>query len=122
MAVGFFEGDAGLIQFTDEKVKDPRILRLAAKIRYVIDPNNEYPDNYSGHMKVTFRDGAVKEMRQPHMRGGVREPLTRDELMGKFRSNVAYGGWPADLGERLLEFCIDVGGKPDLSDLKAFRV
>lgn len=121
MAVGFFEGDAGLNQFTDEKVKIPKILKLSSKIHYVIDPKNEYPDNYSGHIKVTFKDGSVKELRQPHMRGGVKEPLTRDELIAKFFSNVAYGGWPRELGEKLLDFCVHIEKRKNLREMKMFR-
>ena len=121
MAIGFFERSAGLEQFTDEKVKDPGVLKLAGKIRYVIDPDNEYPDNYSGHIKVTFNNGEVVELRQPHMRGGKREPLSREELIRKFRSNVAYGGWPAGLGEKLLDFCLNIESRNDLGELRQFR-
>jgi len=121
MAVGFFEGDAGLNQFTDEKVKIPEILKLSSKIRYVIDPENEYPDNYSGHIKVTFKDGSIKELRQPHMRGGVKEPLTREELIAKFHSNVSYGGWTRELGEKLLDFCIHIEKRKNLGEMKVFQ-
>jgi 2-methylcitrate dehydratase PrpD len=122
MAVGFFDGDAGLDQFTDEKAADPRILALCRKISYVIDPENEYPDNYTGHIRVTFKDGTVQELRQPHMRGGRKEPLTREQLVAKFRTNVAYGGWPAEIGEELLDFCVRIGGAKDLSALATFRI
>lgn len=121
MAVGFFEGDAGLTQFTDDKAHDERILRLTRKISYVIDPDNEYPVNYSGHIRVTMKDGSVHELRQPHFRGGVREPLTRDEIVAKFRANVLYGGWPAERGERLLAFCEGLAEAPNLGGLAAFR-
>lgn len=122
MAVGFFDGDAGLDQFTDAKAKDPKILELCRKISYVIDPENEYPDNYTGHIRVTFKDGTVKQLDQPHMRGGRREPLTREELIAKFRANIVYGGWPAETGMELLEFCLTIADAPDLSGLAAFRV
>ncbi len=122
MAVGFFDGDAGIDQFTDARAKDPKVLKLCRKISYVIDPDNEYPDNYSGHIRVTMKDGAVRELRQPHMRGGRKEPLTREELVTKFRANVAYGGWPAELGEELLDFCVSLPQAKDLSGLAAFRV
>ncbi|HEV7252737.1 MAG TPA: MmgE/PrpD family protein [Mesorhizobium sp.] len=121
MAVGFFDGDAGLAQFTDAKARDPRILELAAKISYVIDPQNEYPRNYSGHIRATLRDGSVRELRQPHFRGGVREPLTRDELIDKFRGNVAYGGADAAFGERLLQFCLRIEDCADMRELGRFR-
>jgi len=122
MAVGFFDGDAGIDQFTDAKAKDPRVLELGRKISYVIDPDNEYPDNYTGHIRVTMKDGSVRELRQPHMRGGRKEPLTREELVTKFRANIAYGGWPAELGEELLDFCITLADAKDLSRLASFRV
>jgi 2-methylcitrate dehydratase PrpD len=122
MAVGFFDGDAGLDQFTDARAQDPEVLALCRKISYVIDPHNEYPDNYSGHIRVTFKDGSVRELRQPHMRGGWKEPLSREELVEKFRANIAYGGWPAEIGEELLDFCLTIETAPDLSGLASFRV
>lgn len=121
MAISFFEGDAGLEQFTDDKVHLSEVLELAAKIRYRIDPHNEYPRNYSGHTRVTFRDGSVREWRQPHFRGGVKEPLTRDELIKKFRGNIAYGGLSVDYGEALLQFCLTIVDAADLSGLARFR-
>ncbi len=122
MAVGYLEGDAGLGQFTDSKAKDPRILGLASKIRYVIDPNNEYPRNYSGHIRATLDDGTVREYRQPHFRGGKREPLTRDDLIAKFRGNIAYGGLNSDFSDRLLAFSQDVRKCTDMRLLSQFRV
>jgi len=121
MAVGFHEGDAGLAQFTDEKAKDPRILALARKITYVIDPDNEYPRNYSGHIKVTLKSGEVVELRQPHMRGGRHEPLGDDEIVAKFFSNAAHGGWSRAQAEDLLAFCQSLAEHKDLSGLSRFR-
>lgn len=122
MAVGFFDQAAGLEQFTDEKAKDPRILSLARRISYVIDPHNEYPVNYSGHIRVTMRDGRQIELRQPHMRGGKREPLTRDELVGKFHRNALYGGWRESDATGLLDFCLTIGEQADLSALGKHRI
>jgi 2-methylcitrate dehydratase PrpD len=121
MAVGFFDRAAGLEQFTDEKARDPRTLALARRITYVIDPKNEYPVNYSGHIRVTLRDGGVREYRQPHFRGGMREPLTRDELIAKFRGNIAYGGLDATFADALLDFCLSIETTPNMSALGQFR-
>jgi 2-methylcitrate dehydratase PrpD len=122
MAVGFFDRAAGLEQFSDEKARDPRILALAKRISYVIDPDNEYPVNYSGHIKVTLRDGNVVELRQPHMRGGRREPLSREELIRKYHDNAVYGGWQRPDAERLLDFCLHIADQQDLGGLKAARI
>lgn len=122
MAVGFFDRAAGLEQFTDEKARDPRILALAGRIRYVIDPANEYPANYTGHLRVSLRGERTVELRQPHMRGGKREPLSRDELVRKFHGNAQYGGWIDADARRLLSFCLDIVRQPDLSGLSRFRI
>ncbi|NNU80177.1 MmgE/PrpD family protein [Halovulum dunhuangense] len=121
MALGFHEGDAGLAQFDDAKVLDPKLLSLAGKIRYEIDPENPYPRNYIGHMRVTLKSGRVLEYFQPHMRGGQHEPLPEAEILAKFRSNAAHGGWDAGRAERLLDFCQTLADRPDLSAMTDFR-
>lgn len=121
VAVGFLEGDAGLAQFTDEKIADPDILSLAAKIRYEIDPDNPYPASFTGHLRATLNDGTVHEITRPHLRGGSKQPLSREELVRKFAGNVAFGGWPKERGERLLGFCETLGEAGDLSALAEFR-
>ncbi|MGH1478741.1 MAG: MmgE/PrpD family protein [Geminicoccales bacterium] len=121
MALGFYEDDAGLAQFDDAKTREPHLLALAQKISYRIDPDNEYPKNYSGHLKVTLKSGEILIYDQPHMRGGMYEPLTRDEIVQKFFSNVAYGGWPEGRARALLDFCDDLNNAADISTLSAFR-
>ena len=116
MAVAFLEGDAGLAQFTEEKVKDRAVLALAAKINFVVDPQNEYPKNYSGHLRATLTNGEVIALDQPHLRGGSRDPLSRAELEHKFRQNTAFGGWSAERSEKLLAFA---GALPKQRDLSA---
>ncbi len=93
IAAGFVRGNVGLSDFTDAAVHDPAVLALAAKVRYAIDPQNPYPKNFTGHIRLTLRDGTVVEERQPYMRGGAQEPLTRADIEGKFRLNAKHGGW-----------------------------
>ncbi|HYM03711.1 MAG TPA: MmgE/PrpD family protein [Stellaceae bacterium] len=94
VATAFVTGDIGLASFGDATLADPRIRTLAGRTRFVVDPANPYPAEYTGHARVTLRDGRVIEERQPHLRGGVHEPLSRAEIEGKFRANAAHGGWP----------------------------
>jgi 2-methylcitrate dehydratase PrpD len=102
VAVAFITGGAGLAAYTEETVRDPRILALAAKVRYVVDPNNPYPKAYTGHVRMTLKDGTVVEERQPHIRGGVNDPLSADEIADKFRLNCAFGGWTQEQTEAFL--------------------
>jgi 2-methylcitrate dehydratase PrpD len=104
IAAGFVLGHAGLDAFTEERVRDPRLRSLAAKVSYEIDPGNPYPDEFTGHVRVRLKDGRELEERQAHMRGGAHEPLTRQDVEEKFRLNCAYGGWSAEQAERFLAY------------------
>jgi len=120
IAAGFVLGNAGLDAFTDERVADPRLRALAAKVRYAVDPDNPYPNEYTGHMRVRTRDGLVVEERQPHLRGGAHEPLSRADVEEKFRGNCAYGGWSAAQADAFLAWAKNAFGAAPL-DLSAFR-
>jgi len=120
IAAGFVLGNAGLDAFTDERVADPRLRALAAKVRYAVDPDNPYPNEYTGHMRVRTRDGSVVEERQPHLRGGAHEPLSRADVEEKFRGNCAYGGWSAAQADAFLSWTKNAFGAAPL-DLSAFR-
>ena len=119
IAAGFVLGHAGLDAFTEERVRDPRLRALAAKVRYEIDPDNPYPDEFTGHVKVVLKNGAVLEERQGHMRGGAKEPLTRADIEEKFRLNCAYGGWPKEKAEAFLDFAAQAFNST--IDLRGFR-
>jgi 2-methylcitrate dehydratase PrpD len=95
LAAGFVHGGVGLGAFTESAIRDERVLALAAKVKFVIDPDNPYPSNYTGHIRATLRDGSVVEERQPYLRGGAQEPLTRQDVIDKFRLNAEHGGWSA---------------------------
>jgi len=119
IAVAFVTGGAGFEAFTEKTVRDPRILALASKVRYAVDPDNPYPKAYTGHVRMTLRDGRVFEDRQPHIRGGVQEPLTRAEIERKFRGNATYGGWDGARAEQFLQFARRAFDEP--LDLSGFR-
>jgi len=120
MAVGFIDKAAGLAQFTDERVGDPALRILAAKIRYEIDPADEYPRNFSGHLQAMLRDGSVREIRQPHMRGGAKEPLSVEELATKLDANLGFGGLRAESATTLRAALgrMMAGGPVELSGMR----
>jgi len=93
IAVGMLRGDAGLIEYEEAVVRDPAVRALAAKIRYVVDPANPYPRQFTGHVRVTLTSGDVREASQDHFRGGREEPLSVEALETKFVANCRYGGW-----------------------------
>ena len=93
IAVGFIDGDAGLRQFTDARTQEADVRALAAKVSFVVDPDNPYPREFTGHIRATLRDGRVIEKNRAHMRGGAHEALAAADILAKFRANARYGGW-----------------------------
>jgi 2-methylcitrate dehydratase PrpD len=119
LAAGFVHGGVGLGAFTESAIRDERVLALAAKVKFVIDPDNPYPNNYTGHVRATLRDGSVVEDRQPYLRGGAQEPLTRQDVIDKFRLNVAHGGWSSAQSEAALKLLAGLyNDRIDLSSLR----
>jgi 2-methylcitrate dehydratase PrpD len=95
------------------------VLALAAKVRFVIDPDNPYPNSYTGHIRATLTDGSVVEERQPYLRGGAQEPLTRQDVLDKFALNARHGGWSSARGEAVLKLLAGFyDGGVDLSSLR----
>ena len=120
IAAGFVRGNVGLADFTDAAVKEPTVVALMRKVRYRIDPGNPYPKNFTGHIRATLNDGSVIEERQPHMRGGAHEPLSRADIEDKFRLNARHGGYDAAHTEAALNLLSTLfeGRRIDLSPLR----
>jgi 2-methylcitrate dehydratase PrpD len=119
LAAGFVHGGVGLGAFTEGAIGDHEVLALAAKVKYVIDPDNPYPNNYTGHLRATLKNGSVIEERQPHLRGGAQEPLTRQDVVDKFGLNARHGGWDKTQGDATLKLLATLyNGRIDLSSLR----
>jgi 2-methylcitrate dehydratase PrpD len=96
IAVAMLYDDAGMNEYEESVVRDPAVRALAEKVRYVVDPDNPYPRQFTGHLRVTLSNGDVREASQDHFRGGREEPLSFAALEAKFVANCRYGGWSAD--------------------------
>ena len=101
IAVALVHDNAGLGEYTDALVQDPQLRGLAARVRYVVDPANPYPRQFTGHLLVTLDDGTVHEHRQDHFKGGTAHPLSDADLEHKFFANCTHGGLPADAAQKL---------------------
>jgi 2-methylcitrate dehydratase PrpD len=119
LATGFVHGGVGLGAFTESAIRDARVLALAAKVKFVIDPENPYPNSFTGHVRAVLKDGSVIEERQPYLRGGAHEPLTLQDLIDKFALNAQHGGWSKAQSEAALKLLAGAyNGKIDLDVLR----
>jgi 2-methylcitrate dehydratase PrpD len=120
IAVGMIRGDAGLVEYEKAVVHDPEVRALAAKVSYVVDPDNPYPRQFTGHLRVTLKNGGVREANQGHFRGGREEPMSAEALEAKFIANCWYGGWDEDRVHSALTVLRGLRAAPkvDLSELR----
>jgi 2-methylcitrate dehydratase PrpD len=110
VAAGLVFQAAGLAQFTEEALADPRVAALARKVRHEVDPDNEYPANYTGDVEIRLSTGEVLSEHQPQLRGGLREPMGRDELVAKCEANLDFGAWRGARAQEIAGFADDLFG------------
>lgn len=103
IAVILIQGRAGLEEFSEQMIREPRILELAHKVRYELDSTIDYPRHFSGHVKIKMADGTLLEENQAHPRGGLESPLPPEEIKEKFRANARLA-----LPEAKVERIIDI--------------
>ena len=116
VAVGFIRGDAGLNEFNEKSINDKEILNLASKVNYEIDPNNEYPKNYTGTLICKTSENEFTE-HQPCFRGGIKEPLTKDDIDKKYNANLNYSKISEENKKSLNNFIETLFTKPDFSKI-----
>jgi 2-methylcitrate dehydratase PrpD len=80
-----------LDDFTDEHVRDPRYLDLAAQVRCVANGECDaiFPNQFPAILRIRMRGGQVHEARVLANRGGPDNPLSVEELTVKFLSNAS---------------------------------
>lgn len=86
VAVALAEGNAGPQQFTSDKIAEPRLVDLAHKVRFEIDPDIEqiYPRAFPGKVAIRLRDGRTVEHYVPGPKGSPQNPMTYEEVTEKF--------------------------------------
>lgn len=119
IAAGILKGDAGLGEYDEAVVKDPAMVRLASKVRYIVDPDSLYPNQFTGHLRVTLKNGETYEHRQGYFKGGAGHPLSAEDLMRKFLANCEYGWLTTVQAEKMAASLAGLLDRPrvDLSSL-----
>jgi 2-methylcitrate dehydratase PrpD len=59
VACGIVKGRESIFEFTDESIKDPKVIELASKVKWELDPKAEqvYPKAYPATVIVKTKDG-----------------------------------------------------------------
>ena len=85
------DGRVDLKSFQKPAISDPAIVALASKVRTVDDPAIDPTAIEPARVTVTLNDGRTVEVKSDTVKGSPQEPMSEDELLGKFRSCLEFG-------------------------------
>lgn len=105
VAAALIDGEFGLNQLTEQKIRDHKIHELASKVKVVVDPKLEkiYPSNRPAIVEITMKDGKKWTGRADFAKGDHRKPMTEEENREKFLGLTA-----GVLGERKAKKAMDM--------------
>jgi 2-methylcitrate dehydratase PrpD len=88
VAVALLEGAALLGQFSEAKIADPRVVELARRVEFAVDPDIDrlYPERFPNRVEIVLKNGQRYETRIDFPTGSVEHPMSFDAVAGKFRS------------------------------------
>ncbi|SIT45505.1 putative MmgE/PrpD family protein [Paraburkholderia piptadeniae] len=81
-------GRFGLAELEDDVLRDPGILKLAAKVRCAVDPDADFPRYFSGRVTVRMHDGSQRSEHVPINLGSGERALGEHEIARKFRGTA----------------------------------
>lgn len=117
VAVALLDGAALPPQFTPERIRDPKVVQLAADLELVRDPELDriYPTHFAGWVEVETDTGPRRvDILDPT--GSAANPMTLDQLKEKFRY-VAGTVLPPERVAALQEKLLAVDQLDDVSEL-----
>ena len=86
VAGALMDGAFGLGQLTEQKIRDPKIHKLASRVKVIMDPELEkiYPANRPAIMEIRTKDGRQFSGRAEFAKGDHRKPMTDEENVANF--------------------------------------
>lgn len=88
VSLAITEPDIKLDTFAPVNISPERILKLAQKVEYEIDPHLPFPKYFPGKVRMIFKNGRMLEERREINRGHPDWPLSEKEIQDKFLVNA----------------------------------
>jgi 2-methylcitrate dehydratase PrpD len=97
-------GTAGLMDYTEEKIRDERVCALARKMTLEVDPEIQkvYPNPRSMVVEITDKAGDVWSSRVDYAKGDPKNPISDIELKAKF-TDITQKVIDSELREKIMD-------------------
>jgi 2-methylcitrate dehydratase PrpD len=89
LAEALHRGELGRQAYSADSLTNPKILALARRVRYEVDPRFPGPGRFKGAVRVTLKDGRSFAEVEEFNRGSAENPMTDAELRAKFEENAS---------------------------------
>ena len=111
-------GHVQLGDFTEARLRDPDIRSLMQKVRIQSDPEltGTYPRKWPARVHLALKDGRRLAAANEYPKGDPENPLSEEEVIGKFKSLVA-GVIQPPRAEILIERVLHLEEIPDIGML-----
>jgi len=109
VACGIVKGRESIFEFTDESIKDPKVIELASKVKWEMDPKAEevYPKIWPATVIVRTKDGKTYTAHVDYPKGDPENAVSFSEVEEKFRllAGLTIGKTKID---RVIEYCANL--------------
>ncbi|MDB5643343.1 MAG: hypothetical protein JWN07_2660, partial [Hyphomicrobiales bacterium] len=116
IAEALVHGKMDKYAYSEEAIRDPRINALADVVNALPDPEATDYLRSQGRVVIHLKDGRTVDHRIDDFRGTVRNPMTLEDYLGKFRSNVG-DILPAANVERAIEAFLNLEQVDDIAPI-----
>ena len=122
VALSLMRGHVSLTDFTPETIADPGLQNIASKVDVEMDPelNRIYEPNEDrrpSSVEITMMSGKVIENYRDIAKGWPESPLTKEEILGKFRSLASTALPSGDRIERIVDALMNLENIKNIKEI-----
>lgn len=105
MAILLLDRRAGLNEFTDATVHRKDVQAMIAKVDFGVHPEAEAAgyDKMTTIIEIALKDGRVIKGQADFGKGSPANPMSYDEVAGKFLESADYAGWNKAKADQVVE-------------------
>ncbi|MEX2642159.1 MAG: MmgE/PrpD family protein [Acetobacterales bacterium] len=90
-ARALIDGHIDVRSYAEDRINDPAVIALAQRFRVESDPAIEATALEPARVELRLAGGKVEKATRDTVKGSPVEPMSEDEIMDKFRTNMAFG-------------------------------
>ena len=113
VAVALIDGAAGEKQYSDQAVRDPKVIALRDRVTAIVDPAIQ---SHQVDMTIITKDGRKLHKFIERAIGSVEVPMTDRQLEVKF-ADLIDGILPAAQSKKLMDYCWNIEQLPSVDAL-----